>query len=96
VFYNRAQLTSPRRSDEEKSFIALSPGDNVIKLFLRDLRIFFKKASVFSNRMERLVRNKPSSLIRKVVNYRQTSFITFGRADGRSRSRVKSTNPALR
>ncbi len=62
----------------QKSFITLTPGANVIKLFsVRDLQIFVLSPTVSWTRLEKLARDKHSVLLRKFVNYRQKSFITL-------------------
>ncbi len=57
---------------------SFSPGPDVIKLFVRYLRIFVLSQSVCQTRLENIARNKHSSLLRKLVKYRQKSIITFG------------------
>ncbi len=59
------------------SFYSL--GANVIKLFfVRDVRIFILNLSVCLTRLEKLTKDKHSSLLRRSVIYGQKSFITLG------------------
>jgi hypothetical protein len=57
--------------------LVAGPGPNVIKLFVRNLRIFVKSLSVCPRQAFPAESNKHSSLARKFVNYGQKSFITL-------------------
>jgi len=45
--------------------------------YVCNLRIFILSSSICENRLEKLVMNKHSTLLQKLVNYGQNSFITL-------------------
>ncbi len=66
------------RLHAHKSFIVQTPGADVKKLYGRNLRVFVLSYSVCPWQAFQARSNKHSSLVQKLVNYGQKSFITLG------------------
>ncbi len=59
----------------QKSFTILTPGANIKNFFVHNLSTFLLSQSIFYTRVEKLAKDKQSSLVRIFANYRQKSFI---------------------
>jgi hypothetical protein len=62
----------------KNSFATLTPGTNIIKLFTDVIYEFLYLASVYLTRIDKLARDKHSSLLQKFVNYGRKTFYNIG------------------